>query len=136
MTPTLNPGAAALEPLPQHVAALNRANEVRLCQAALKERIRVGRLHVDAVLVRAADLSADEYDAIDRMTVMDLLRCPHRMGRARVRIMLDALSHRTPPVTLGEVKRVGSMTERQRYEVARELRRRVPSACSPRSQAL
>lgn len=128
MTPTTT--AAALEPLPQHIAALNRANEVRLCQAELKRRIREGRLHVDAVLVRAADLSPDEAAALDRLTVMDLLKTPHRMGRARVRIMLATLAARNPPVVLGEMKRVGSMTERQRHELAREFRWRVPGACA------
>jgi len=132
MIDTTPGGAATLEPLPQHLDALARANTIRLEQALLKRRLKAGSLHVDALLVGAADLTDDERDAFERLTVMEFLRAPHRMGRARVRLLLSRLAALDPPVCLSEAKRVGSMTVRQRHVLAEEFRRRCPDSSAQR----
>jgi hypothetical protein len=126
MIDTTTPGSVALEPLPQHLAALNHANTVRLVQADVKRRFKDGRLHLDAVLVGAADLTDDERDAIDRMFVMDFVRAAHRVGRRRALLILAVPA-------ISERKKIGTMTIRQRHVLAAELRSRVPGACAQRA---
>jgi hypothetical protein len=129
MTPTI--AASVPAPLPQHMEALAKANEVRLCQAELKRRIAAGRLHLDAVLVGTADLDELEREAFDRMILTDFLCAAHRVGRTRVRTILARLAMATaPPVAIPERKRLGAMTVRQRHVLAAELRRSVPGSCS------
>jgi hypothetical protein len=129
MTPTTT--AAAPEPLPQHLEALQRANDIRYCQAALKRRIAAGRLHLDAVLVGTADLDDAEREAFDRMPLDDFLCAAHRVGPTRVRTILARIA-RDAKVTMviGERRRLGALTVRQRHVLAAELRRTVPASCS------
>lgn len=130
MTPTTI-AAAVPAPLPQHMEALARANEVRLGQAKLKRRLADGRLHLDAVLVGTADLDDEEREAFDRMILTDFLCAAHRVGRTRVRTILARLAASTTPATvIPERKRLGSLTVRQRHVLAAELRRSVPASCS------
>jgi hypothetical protein len=103
--------------------ALAKANEVRFCQADLKQRIKDGRLTLDALLLQTADLGDEERDAIDRLLVLTLLESAHRVGTTRARNVLRV-------VEIGERRRVGSLTVRQRHALARELRWRIPTACS------
>ncbi len=92
---------------PQHLRALQRANEVRLARAELKRRVTHGELTaVDVILSRPWEAES--------MAVSELLMSQHRWGHTRARRFLAA-------VPLTETKTLGSMTERQRMSLAEML---------------
>ncbi|HEY3019929.1 MAG TPA: hypothetical protein VGJ32_07030, partial [Solirubrobacteraceae bacterium] len=97
---------------PQHLQALQRANEVRLARADLKRRIAEGRLS-------AAELVLRRPPEVDGMAVADLLMSQRRWGRTRCRKFLAG-------IPLAENKTIGSMTDRQRGALAMQL-----AACDP-----
>lgn len=104
MSPT-----ATIEPVaPQHLAALARANLVRLARAGLKRRIAEGELSVVGVLMDPPWEAAG-------MTVSDLLTSQRRWGATRCRKLLN-------PLHITETRTVGSLTERQRRALAGLLR--------------
>jgi len=84
---------------PQHLRALQRANQIRLARAEIKRRIAVGELSVVDVLLSAAE-------EIETMEIAELLTSQRRWGHTRARRFLAAI-----PLT--ESKTIGSMTERQ-----------------------
>jgi hypothetical protein len=92
---------------PQHMRALDRANQVRLARAELKREIADGTRTV-------ADVVADCPWESESMTISDLLMSQHRWGRTRCRRFLAA-------VPMAETKTIGSMTERQRACLAARL---------------
>ncbi|UGS37987.1 hypothetical protein [Capillimicrobium parvum] len=92
---------------PQHLRALQRANEVRLARAELKRRVAEGEL-------TAADVVLESPWQAESMTVADLLISQRRWGRTRCRRFL---AH----ATLTETKTIGSLTDRQRRMVAEQL---------------
>jgi hypothetical protein len=89
---------------PQHMRALERANEVRLARADLKRKVAFGKLDVAEVIVYCP------WEA-QSMAVVDLLMSQRRWGRARCRKLLAQLP-------MSENKTVGSMTTRQRRAIA------------------
>ncbi|MGI8921649.1 MAG: hypothetical protein ACR2HD_08285 [Solirubrobacteraceae bacterium] len=92
---------------PQHLKALERANEVRLARAELKRRVASGELSVaEVVLSRPWEARS--------MAVSDLLMSQRRWGRTRCRKLLISI-----PIT--ENKQVGTMTERQVLALAAAL---------------
>ena len=103
---------ATMAPGPQHLRALERANAVRLARAELKRRVADGEITAAEVVLGAP------WEA-DSMTVSDLLTSQRRWGHTRCRKFLQAI-HMT------ENKTIGSMTERQRHEVAELLRDTCP----------
>jgi hypothetical protein len=80
--------------------ALARANQVRLARAALKRDICAGHRSVTEVV------SDSPWEA-ESMSLSELLCSQRRWGRARSRKLLASAA-------LGEAKKVGSLTERQR----------------------
>jgi hypothetical protein len=84
----------------QCMEALARANEVRLARAALKRDISAGRRSVTEVVM-------DSPWEAESMSLSELLCSQRRWGRARSRKLLSSAA-------LGEGKKVGSLTERQR----------------------
>src|SRR3954469_4888028 len=70
---------------PQHLRALQRANEVRLARAELKRRVAEGEL-------TAADVVLDSPWEAKSMTVSDLLMSQRRWGRTRCRRFLAQAS--------------------------------------------
>lgn len=104
-TATIAPGHET--DAPQHLMALQRANEVRLARAELKRRIGAGEITVGNVVLGTPWEAAS-------MSVADLLMSQKRWGRTRCRKFLSA-------IPLSETKQVGALTERQRHEVARRL---------------
>ena len=84
----------------QCMEALARANEVRLARAALKRDISAGQRSVTEVI------SDSPWEA-ESMSLSELLCSQRRWGRARSRKLLASAA-------LGEGKKVGSLTERQR----------------------
>ncbi len=92
---------ATVAPAPQHMQALQRANEVRLARAALKRSVAEGRTTVAAVIL------ACPWEAAS-MTIAELLLSQRRWGSTRCSRFLAQFG-------LTETKTVGSMTERQRH---------------------
>jgi hypothetical protein len=95
---------ARIAPAPQHMLALQRANEVRLARAELKRRIGKGDISVAEVVV------SSPWEA-ESMTIADLLMSQRRWGVTRCRKLLQY-------VPMSETKTVGSMTDRQRHALA------------------
>lgn len=95
---------AMIAPAPQHMRALQRANEVRLARAALKRRVADGDVTVVDVLL------SQPWEAAS-MTIVELLVSQHRWGTTRARKLLAGLG-------MPETKTVGSLTERQRRMLA------------------
>ena len=92
---------------PQHMRALNQANRVRLARAELKRDIADGSRAV-------ADVVSESPWESSSMTIADLLMSQHRWGRTRCRRFLAA-------IPMAETKTIGSMTERQREQLAARL---------------
>jgi hypothetical protein len=99
--------SATIAPGPQHLRALQRANEVRLARAELKRRVAEGELTVTEVVLESP------WEA-ESMAIADLLMSQRRWGRTRCRRFLAQ-------VPLSETKTIGSLTERQRHAVAAQL---------------
>ena len=99
--------ATATAPAPQHMRALAQANRVRLARAELKRQVADGEATV-AEIVLGRPWEAES------MSIADLLMSQHRWGRTRCRRFLASI-----PMT--ETKTIGSMTERQRNELAQRL---------------
>jgi hypothetical protein len=92
---------------PQHLRALERANEVRIARAELTRRVAFGNADVAEVILHPP------WEA-DGMAVADLLMSQRRWGQTRCRKFLAQLP-------MSEQKTVGSMTERQRRALAAML---------------
>jgi hypothetical protein len=99
---------------PQHMRALERANQVRLARAELKRRVASGEIGVAEVILDCP------WEA-DSMAVADLLMSQRRWGQMRCRKFLAQ-------IPMSEQKTVGSMTERQRRTLAAMLTATVPGA--------
>jgi len=85
---------------PQHMQALQRANEVRLARAELKRNIGEGRITVGEVIL------ACPWEAAS-MTIAELLCSQRRWGTTRCSKFLTGIG-------MPEIKTIGSMTDRQR----------------------
>jgi hypothetical protein len=93
---------------PQHMRALERANQVRLARAELKRRVAIGA-------TEAAEVILDCPWEAESMAVADLLMSQRRWGQTRCRKFLAQ-------IPMSEKKPIGSMTERQRRTLAAMLR--------------
>lgn len=91
-------------PKPQHMRALQRANEVRLARSELKRRIAEGEITAGDVLLSRPWEAAT-------MTIAELLVAQHRWGETRARNLLG-------PIGMPETKTLGSFTDRQRRAMA------------------
>lgn len=87
---------------PQHLEALDRANEKRLAGAALKRRLKSGEVTIAEAL---------NDPAAGHLRVEDLLRAMNRWGRVRAQALL-AEEH------VSVTKRVDALTDRQRAAIA------------------
>ena len=100
---------------PQCLAALERANDVRLARAQLKRRVRAGGL-------AAAEVVLTSPWQTRTMPVGELLMSQRGWGQVRARRLLLSLA-------VPENKQVGTLTERQRLAIAAVLKgRRTPAA--------
>ena len=100
---------ARMSPAPQHLQALNRANEVRLARAELKRRVACGE-------ITAGDVILESPWEAGSMTVADLLMSQRRWGITRCRKVLGQ-------IPISETKTIGSPTDRQRGALALALAR-------------
>jgi hypothetical protein len=96
--------ATATAPAAQHMRALAQANRVRLARAELKKQVAEGEASV-------ADVVLECPWQAESMTISDLLMSQHRWGRTRCRRFLSTIS-------MSETKTIGTMTDRQRRELA------------------
>ena len=92
---------------PQCLAALERANDVRLARAQLKRRVRAGGLAAAEVVLTAPWQTRT-------MSVGELLMSQRGWGRVRARRLLLSLA-------VPENKQIGTLTERQRQAIATVL---------------
>lgn len=92
---------------PQHMQALDKANEWRLKRAKLKGRVREGKVLPEEVIAEPPRYARN-------MTVGELLRAQERWGRARTRKFLAGLD-------LLENRTLGKLTLRQRTVLAGAL---------------
>ena len=92
---------------PQHMRALERANQVRLARAELKRRVADGEVDVAEVILECP------WEA-HSMAISDLLMSQRRWGQTRCRKFLAQ-------IPLSENKTVGSLTERQSRRLAELL---------------
>jgi hypothetical protein len=99
--------ATATAPAPQHMRALERANRVRLARAELKRQVAEGEVTAAEVVLTCP------WEA-ESMSIGDLLMSQHRWGRTRCHRFLATMR-------MSETKTIGSMTERQRNELAARL---------------
>lgn len=90
-------------PAPQHMQALQRANEVRLARAELKRQVGDGSLSVTDVILECPWESAS-------MTVVELLLSQRRWGATRCSKFLAQTG-------MPEAKPIGAMTQRQRLAI-------------------
>ncbi|MBW3608108.1 MAG: hypothetical protein KY463_07090 [Actinobacteria bacterium] len=101
----MNDASTTIAPAPpQHMQALQRANQVRLARAELKRNVGLGALPVAEVIL------ACPWEAAS-MTIAELLASQRRWGTTRASKFLADIG-------LPESKTVGSMTERQRGVLA------------------
>jgi len=96
---------------PQRMRALEQANKVRVARAELKRRIALGE-------VCAADVILEPPEEVRTWSVADLLLSQRRWGSTRCTKFLQRNQ-------ITETKPIGSLTDRQRRLLARELRRSV-----------
>jgi hypothetical protein len=92
---------------PQRLRALEQANAIRLARAELKRRIAHGD-------VSAAEIILECPEAARKWTVSELLMAQRRWGSTRCRKFLERNN-------VSEIKAIGTLTERQRQMLAREL---------------
>jgi hypothetical protein len=99
--------AATIAPAPQHLRGVARANEVRLARAELKRQVAEGEVTATEIVLTCP------WEA-ESMPIADLLMSQHRWGRTRCHRFLATMR-------MSETKTIGSMTERQRHELAGRL---------------
>src|SRR5437588_3277296 len=97
---------------PQRMRALELANKVRVARAGLKRRIAIGELS-------AAEIILAPPEAAVTWSVADLLLSQRRWGSTRCRKFLQRNQ-------IAETKPIGTLTDRQRLLLARELKHCVP----------
>jgi hypothetical protein len=95
----------------QCMEALARANEVRLARAALKRDISAGRRTV-------VDVVGESPWEAESMSLSELLCSQRRWGRARSRKLLASAA-------LGEGKKIGTLTDRQRRILVAALEQKL-----------
>ncbi len=103
----MNATATIVPAVPQHLRALQRANEVRLARAELKRAIADGEMDIAEVIL-------DCPPEAQSMAVADLLMSQRRWGQTRCRRFLAQ-------IPMSEKKTLGSMTERQRRALVKML---------------
>lgn|GEM_PF-3648868 len=87
----------------QCMAALAKANRIRLARAALKRRVRSGQVTVESLLTVGSPIPPEA----ESMTIAELLGCQVRWGETKVRKYLAALS-------IGGHVALANLTDRQR----------------------
>jgi hypothetical protein len=106
---TQSAGLAPERSLTQRMDALRRANEIRTQRAALKRNLKAGREQIHGLLL-------DPPDYLLTAKVFDLLLAVPKYGRVKVNRILTHCR-------ISPSKTIGGLSERQRDELVRFLRR-------------
>lgn len=106
-----------MTPGPQRLQALARANEVRLARAGLKRGIAHGEISAAEVILACPE-------AASSWSVGELLMSQRRWGITKCHKFLARNQ-------IGELKRIGALTDRQRRVLAADLRSCEPAAPEP-----
>lgn len=91
----------------QRMAALDRADEVRIYRAGLKRDIKAGKTSIYEILI-------DPPEMIETMKLFDLMMAVPKYGRARVTRVLKVN-------TISSAKQIGMMSLRQRAVIVSML---------------
>lgn len=94
----------------QYMAALERANKVRLARSAVKHQLRDGSMSVEEAL---------GHPAVHTMEIAVLLEAQRDWGPARVWDVFQRLRRLAPPVIVSEFRSVGKLTARERAAIVR-----------------
>lgn len=98
----------------QSMRALERAQSVRLPRAVLRGAVEA--LPQGAGFRRVADLLEDPPEIIETLAIAELLKWINRVNSSRARSILTYADELGGPIF--ENRRVGELTERQRYVIA------------------
>jgi hypothetical protein len=110
MTPaTMTRALTPERSLAQRMDALERANDVRSARKQLKRDLKVGRASVHALLLKPPE-------HIETMKIFDLLIALPKYGRVKVNKILTQCR-------ISPSKTIGGLSQRQRDELVRLLRR-------------
>jgi len=101
--------AAPERSLTQRLDALNRANDVRTRRAKLKKDLKAGRVSIHTLLL-------DPPEFVLTAKAFDMLLAVPKYGRVKVNKVLTQCR-------ISPSKTIGGMSERQRNELVRLLRR-------------
>lgn len=102
-----SPSRSNTSPDAQHMRALRDANRTRLLHADVKWQVAAGR-------ATASEIVHDPPLEAANLSIGDLLMAQHRWGQWRTRKFLSS-------IPMLETKTLGSMTDRQRREIASRL---------------
>jgi hypothetical protein len=109
MSTAAMPSTAPERSLTQRLDALNRANLVRTRRAKLKKDLKAGRASIH-------DLLTSTPEFLETAKVFDLLLAVPKYGRVKVNKVLTQCR-------ISPSKTIGGLSERQRDELVRLLRR-------------
>lgn len=107
--------------LPQHMQALQRAQRIRLARSALRSNI-APLTRIDG-LNRVAGLLLYPPESIETLPIAELLCWARNVGRTQARGILRSAD----PIgmTIGEKRRVGDLSQRQRTALVQFIDRQV-----------
>jgi hypothetical protein len=94
---------APLRSLDQRMAALERANDIRVRRAQLKKDLKDSRVQIEEILL-------DPPDYVSTAKVFDMLMAVPKFGRVKAARLLNQCR-------ISQSKTVGGLSERQRTEL-------------------
>ena len=103
------PSAAPERSLTQRLDALGKANQVRTRRATLKRDLKAGKVSIHTLLQQPPDY-------VETAKVMDMLLAVPKYGRVKVNKVLHQCR-------ISPSKTIGGLSERQRDELVKLLRR-------------
>lgn len=107
---------------PQHLSALTIANAIRLERAAYRRHLRQLPNGPSAEAL-AELLEADELPRwITSAMIVDVLTWPTRWGLSRAKRALRKATGQLPYAGVSEHRRVGDLSDRERFAIAGQLR--------------
>lgn len=109
MAPTMEVELPPERSYTQRREALTKANDVRTGRAALKKNLKAGRHSIHTLIL-------DPPELIRTMKLFDLMLAVPKYGRVKVNKVLTQCR-------ISPSKTVGGLSERQRNEIVRMLRR-------------
>jgi hypothetical protein len=113
----------ATDVMPQHMAALGRANEVRVARAALARRVHAGTFTEGRLML--ADLLEADDPLLTTARLSTVLEWPRRSGpQVAARTVRAAMLSLPHPAAVSAVlhRQVGELSDRERAAIVKALR--------------